>query len=718
MCCKNSMDLSQIRSYPGFWERKRYNMKNKKALLLIILFCCLCIAGLSVHTFSSEEETGLSDPSLLEPAVEQDDTLSTGQITQWTCISFGTYPQTEIVGTAFDAVDPYALQDGDYLEDPELFLRLTAADWHENETEIDGVRYRRLSQGDAVTSASDSEGHYRWGSEKEWHYFRYDPIRWRVIAMEDGKAFLMADRLLDCQPYNTEDGPVTWEKSAVRSWLNGLSAAENTAGIDYQGKGFLDMAFSDTERQLILETAAENKPNPLYGTDCGENTEDHIFLLSNDEVFGSEAAARHGFYNSNGKDDPAKRFRSTLYAKCRGAWWSSVNGYRGNSFWFMRTNGYTQESVTYICDFGYIYQRGTISTCEDAGLLPAMWIRLDQEMYSYAGTVTSKDIQEKASSESAESERDRDWIVNPVVTEDEEQPDGKTVSYSLIRFGSYPQSEVLPDDSSASQNSIVDEELYELLENADWEDDEWEYQGARYLRVSGSGEEENVRYFAREPLLWRALEVRDGTVLLVSHAAVDCEPFQEKLTDVSWDNCTLRSYLNGYQAEMNASSIDYSAEKDNFLDMAFSSEEQAAIIESSVRNEENYYFGMDSGDPTTDRVFILAESELFISESSVIHGFSPRDEIPDRAKQFEPTDYAVWKGAWNASDTHEYGNVFWITRTTGYTHANVVYVDESGYMYNRGILVTCSDAAVIPALILDLDSAEYEYAGIYTIGAE
>ena len=72
------------------------------------------------------------------------------------------------------------------------------------------------------------------------------------------------------------------------------------------------------------------------------------------------------------------------------------------------------------------------------------------------------------------------------------------------------------------------------------------------------------------------------------------------------------------------------------------------------------------------------------------------------------------KGVWQESGDRK--NVFWITRTTGYTHANVVYVDESGYMYNRGILVTCRDAAIIPALVLDLDSSVYEYAGTYTIG--
>ena len=43
-------------------------------------------------------------------------------------------------------------------------------------------------------------------------------------------------------------------------------------------------------------------------------------------------------------------------------------------------------------------------------------------------------------------------------------------------------------------------------------------------------------------------------------------------------------------------------------------------------------------------------------------------------------------------------------------------MDESGYMYNRGILVACRDAAVIPVLVLDLDSDVYEYAGICTVG--
>ena len=84
--------------------------------------------------------------------------------------------------------------------------------------------------------------------------------------------------------------------------------------------------------------------------------------------------------------------RSTLYAKCRGAWWSSVEGYRGNSFWFMRTNGYTPSSITYVCDFGYLYNQGTAVTCDDAAVLPAITIDLSKANYQTAAPVASTDV--------------------------------------------------------------------------------------------------------------------------------------------------------------------------------------------------------------------------------------------------------------------------------------------------------------------------------------
>jgi len=690
----------------------------KKKIIAGLLLACLLVLSLQGFAAAEALEQDRYADWLWEPYTEEDASLSTGRATLWACVTFGSYPQTEIVAGAFTAVDDYAVREGDVLEDPVLYGQLAGAEWIDNRTEIGGVCYLRMNRGDAAGSADDSPGRYRWKENEGWHYFRFDPIRWRVIGLEGASACLMADRLLDCRPWNAAEGPVSWASSTVRSWLNGYPAEQNGAGTDYRGKGFLDTAFSAGEREALVRTRVENRPNGEYGTDCGEDTEDLVFLLSNAEVFSSDTAARNGFYAGRGYDDPAKRFRSTMYAKCRGSWWSSVNHYLGNSFWFMRTNGYTRESVTYICDFGYIYERGTVSTCDDAGILPVIWVDLDLAAVTPAGTVSSRDILEGAAREGAEEDpRRRDRIVNPAVRPDPEAPDGKEVTYSLVRFGNYPQAEIVPEDAGAAPGSAADRELYGKLEAAAWDGDECVLDGRRYVRIAAPNDQGGgqARYFACEPLVWRVLEVRDGTALLLSDAAVDCEPFQEDLREVSWENCTLRSWLNGYGAQANTSAKDFSGGRNSFLARAFSAGEREAILETAVRNEANYYFGIDSGAQTKDRIFIPAESELFIHDSSEIHGFSRRDEIADRAKQFRPTGYALGKGAWQ--EAGERGNVFWITRTTGYTHANVVYVDESGCMYNRGILVTCRDAAVIPALVLDLDSRAYEYAGTLTVGS-
>ena len=130
-----------------------------------------------------------------------------------------------------------------------------------------GASAEAVTEADAVSSATFQEqraGHYHWLEDDEWHYFRFDPLRWRVIALEDGAACLMADRLLDCQPWDASGGPVNWSVSTVRSWLNGYPAEENSAGIDYSGKGFLDTAFDAEERKAALMDKNQSKDGVIF----------------------------------------------------------------------------------------------------------------------------------------------------------------------------------------------------------------------------------------------------------------------------------------------------------------------------------------------------------------------------------------------------------------------------------------------------------------------
>lgn len=311
-----------------------------------------------------------------EPIVEEDSSLSSGQKTTWDCLYFGSYPQTEIVKDAFNAVSDYAVDDG-VITDKELYSRLELADWTDNETELDGVNYCRMKATDAVSFSTSDAQHYKWDNDNTYHYFKYEPIKWRVIELNGDEAMLIADRELDCMPYNTISEEVVWEDCTLRSFLND------------EKNSFYAKAFSEKEKKSILTSENENPDNSYYGTKCGDPVKDKVFILSCDEVFASPAAARHGFYAGGGVDDPARRFRPTMYAKARGTWYSPVDAYRGNGFWFMRTAGYSLSNITYICDFGYIYNRGTDVTCNDSGILPAIRIDLSIAEVKSAGTVTN-----------------------------------------------------------------------------------------------------------------------------------------------------------------------------------------------------------------------------------------------------------------------------------------------------------------------------------------
>ena len=329
----------------------------------------------SITPSSEERYTGDSYQDLHSPWVK--DPSQKTHVTRWECILFGSYPANEVVSGSFNAVDDYALVEGDVITDALLYHQLEQAEWTDDNTEIDGKRYHRLNGSGAVTCSTNREQHYRWTDTEAWHYFVYTPIKWRILKISGTKAVLLADRMPDTCPFHDKDEDVNWSGSHLRQWLN---------------SDFLHRAFSETERNAIETTSVENAPNVSYGTNCGPDTQDRVFILSNKEVFASPLATDYGFYAGSGIDDAARRFRSTLYAKCRGAWWSSVEGYRGNSFWFMRTNGYTPSSITYICDFGYLYNQGTTVTCNDAAVLPAITIDLTKASWKVATPVISTDI--------------------------------------------------------------------------------------------------------------------------------------------------------------------------------------------------------------------------------------------------------------------------------------------------------------------------------------
>jgi len=297
--------------------------------------------------------------------------------TTWSCFLYGSYPQAEVVEGSFNAVEDYAIKDGDIITDAQLYAQLEDATWTDDETTIGQDRYRRLKGSEVTHYETNSSGHYKWTDKETYHYFKYQPVRWRVLNISGSTAIAISNRAFDCKRFNDTDTTVTWQTCTLREWLNSDA---------------VDMLFTDTEKACVPEAAVENLKNHYFGTDCGPTTYDRLYVLSESEVFSMQTAKDYGFYMGDGIDDPARRFKPTMWAMAKGCWIANAEGYLGNTFWFMRSSGYTPYNVTYICEFGYIYNRGTLVFCDDAGIVPVMRIDLSKADYTPDGTVSSNDI--------------------------------------------------------------------------------------------------------------------------------------------------------------------------------------------------------------------------------------------------------------------------------------------------------------------------------------
>lgn len=87
------------------------------------------------------------------------------------------------------------------------------------------------------------------------------------------------------------------------------------------------------------------------------------------------------------------------------------------------------------------------------------------------------------------------------------------------------------------------------------------------------------------PIRWRVLEVQDDRALLLSDKALDARPYDLYRVDATWDQCTLRAWMNT-----------------ELLNEAFTPDEQKAILVTTLDN------GTECP-PTEDKLFLLNYSE-------------------------------------------------------------------------------------------------------------
>lgn len=199
---------------------------------------------------------------------------------------------------------------------------------------------------------------------------------------------------MDDQRYNEKWATITWEKSSMRSWINGYKASENQSEIDYSNKNFIDTAFSTAQKNAIKTTKVENRNNIHYGSagQGGNDTSDKIFLLSEREVYNTDDAKKYGFVLDGEVYDEARRCKCSTYAYAMGIWRNIEDSeYNGNALWFLRSpGGSCYGDVTAVYDFGRVNSGGT-SIFSDHSVRPAIHLDLSSidTANIYAGTVCS-----------------------------------------------------------------------------------------------------------------------------------------------------------------------------------------------------------------------------------------------------------------------------------------------------------------------------------------
>ena len=170
------------------------------------------------------------------------------------------------------------------------------------------------------------------------------------------------------------------------------------------------------------------------------------------------------------------------------------------------------------------------------------------------------------------------------------------------------------------------------------------------------------------PIEWLVLDydAKNNKALLISRYGLDCQKYNSSKTSVTWETCSLRTWLNG-----------------TFLNKAFSKAEQGAILTTDVDNSKSQGYSKwstNGGNNTQDKIFLLSYAEAWKYFGS------------DSARVSTPTKYA------KANEGGSYSNRWWL-RSPGYSqyYAALVYSDGS-----RSYLNVDSTRGVRPAFWLDL----------------
>ena len=558
---------------------------------------------------------------------------------------------------------------------------------------------------DPVNTMADGTGITTWDCVYFGNYIQKDtngdgkvtdedekqPIKWRVLSVEeDGTALLLADKLLDMQPFD-KNGKIDWEECTLRTWLNST---------------FLNAAFTEAEQEAIAETELE--------TESAATVTDNIYLLSLEEVSNPE----YGFHPLIDCESNTRKAEGTDLSVFNNIWW-------------LRTP-IKEEHASWVCS---IDSQGTnrtivIGTENSLWIRPALRLKLsDRAHWSYAGTTASEELEVTVENPTAGS-----LFSGTVRGSENIDPDRSTISWQKKEEGKWV--DVAKDERAQLQqvyracvtlkakegSSFVgcdyarfNGEQVRLTKKDDGSrtfvcpvynygvknptnpeadgsgTSTWDcvYFGKYYQNdTNGDGKADETD--EKEPVKWRVLSVDSaGNALLMADKILDYRNFNDnEAGDIAWGQSDMRKWLN---------STGGLEEDPGFLQTAFTEQERAMIryreIETIVDSDIL---------KTRDSVFLLSTQDSV----NAGYGFWTKD-IESKNRVAESTAYAAGK-----QQTVE--NQWWLRTHSWVSSAEIaarVFVKPDGTGTGDGVKNN-TFYGVRPALYINLaDFTQWTYAG-------
>lgn len=240
-----------------------------------------------------------------------------------------------------------------------------------------GVYFTKNRPWNSTNESSSSRQTENGYAANAVYWFKFEPLKWRVLQKKDGEAFLACASAIDAMQFRyTADKEISndanivyannYEKSDVRAWLNA---------------NFYETAFSNEEKSAVLITTVNNGKTSSNQVTMNTwdnqdeekylcpDTEDKVFLLCESEANNPV----YGFKKSQSEKDEFRAITATDYAKCQGC---KIEDDNGACRWWLRTP-YNKTSSLARCVMAsgkldtnnYVYDTAT-------GIVPAIRISL------------------------------------------------------------------------------------------------------------------------------------------------------------------------------------------------------------------------------------------------------------------------------------------------------------------------------------------------------